>query len=96
MGRRHGRPQTRARRVFLLSAFLGLIFASAAAAGEADCSKSWTGNGHDGNWNTPTNWNPSGAPGATDSVCVTSPRFLYFLLQWHWNGRQYRRRRRRQ
>ncbi len=36
----------------------------------ASTSYTWTGQGYDDQWTTPSNWNPSGIPGAGDSVTI--------------------------
>src|SRR5437879_5592951 len=35
------------------------------------CTKTWTGTSST-NWTTGGNWSPSGAPGTTDFVCISS------------------------
>src|SRR5437763_1847060 len=45
----------------------------APSVAHAATSYTWTGQGFDGNWNTPKNWSPNGVPGAGgagDSVAI--------------------------
>jgi hypothetical protein len=64
------------RRIAVLSAALAvstllMLIAFAALSDAAiTCSKTW--NGNTGNWSTPSEWTPAGAPASTDAVCVPS------------------------
>ena len=39
----------------------------------ANTTMTWTGAGGDGNWNTPTNWNPNGIPTSSNPVAINNP-----------------------
>ncbi len=38
----------------------------------ANTTMTWTGAGGDGNWNTPTNWNPNGIPTSSNPVAINT------------------------
>ena len=38
----------------------------------ANTTMTWTGAGGDGNWNTPTNWNPNGVPTSSNPVAIST------------------------
>jgi hypothetical protein len=53
----------------LLAGLLALATFGTGAASAQTCTKTWTGS-PSGAWETDGNWTPSGAPGASDAVCI--------------------------